>query len=184
MKDLVIEEPRLYQEFPGLQLHSELCDDATYAAATRSFVIVCTDAIIYDRADRTVYLARRVAKPAMSLAWVIGGRVKMGERRLDAMHRHFLDDTGLDVSPSRFRFLQMSEYMWKDRRQEPQDVGTHHLAYTHGIELSPEERRYANRCLRPEEYEKALGLRRYTYRDLVDEGTHPVIQDLYRKLFD
>lgn len=184
MKDLAIEEPRLYQESPGLQLHSELCDDATYAAATRSFVIVCTDAIIYDRADRTVYLARRVAKPAMDIAWFIGGRVKMGECRLDAMRRHFLDDTGIDASPTRFHFLQMSEYMWKDRKLEPQDAGTHQLSYTHGIELTREERQYANRHLRPEEYEKALGLRRYTYRDLVDEGTHPVIQDLYRKLFD
>ena len=156
--------------------------DVEYSHALDMFVIVCVDALIINRAKRTIYLAPRKAKP-MQGWWVIGGRVRAGEKEQDAMRRKFLQETSVDVDPARFEFLRMNRYFWKDREQEPQGNGSDNLAYSFAIELTGQELQQVSKNLEKREYEASGGLREFTREELLQEGAHEAIIDLYDQIF-
>ena len=148
----------------------------------QAFVIVCTDAIVVDRKKRTVWLARRAVLPMKGL-WIIGGRRFAGEAALDSITRCFKRETGLTVTPERFSFIMATEYRWKDREQEPQNLGSHNLSYTFAVELTAEERITAANSLEKKEYQPGFGLQEFDRERSVREHVHPVILDLYDEIF-
>ncbi|TSC79454.1 MAG: hypothetical protein G01um101429_441 [Parcubacteria group bacterium Gr01-1014_29] len=157
-------------------------DDVGYSHALDMFVIVCVDAVLVNREHKTIYLARRRAKP-MQGWWVVGGRMRAGEKEQDAIRRKFLQETSVDVDPARFEFLRMNRYFWKDRQQEPQENGNDSLAYTFAIELTKQELRQVSENLERNEYEASGGLREFTREELIEEGIHEAIIDLYDQIY-
>lgn len=176
--------PKLYVEpcAEHLPKGHRMTNDA-YANATANLIIVSTDAVIIDSARMTMWLAVRAQKPADKLWWWIGGTLRRGFTAEDGMAEKFFAETALRVDPTRFEFIAMVRYWWKDRAQEPEDTGSDNLAYTYYIELSPEDRAVVAANLDANEYDRASGLREFTREDLVHEGVHPVIVDVYDAIF-
>lgn len=175
-------QPKHYIEDSSYQMPGRMWDDVSYSHVLDMFVIVCVDVVLVNHERKTIYLARRRAKP-MQGWWVIGGRMQAGEQERDAMHRKFLQETSVDVDSARFEFLCMNRYFWKDRQQEPQENGADSLAYTFIVELMEEELKQAAENLEKREYEASGGLREFTRDELLQEGAHEAIIDLYDQVF-
>lgn len=175
-----MENNQLPQKFEeaGWQIPKVFLSDEEYSKALSALILVCVDVLFYNSANKTVFLARRKAKPMDGL-WLIGGRRWVGETPTDAIVRKCKSEVGLTLSPERFHYLTTVEYIWKERQQEPQDIGTHGIAYTFGIELSPEELESAAKKLDPNEYETGFGLKEFTRDELVSNNTHPALLYFY-----
>lgn len=156
--------------------------DEEYSKVLDVMVVVCADAVIVNRERKTIYLAKRKAKP-MQGWWIIGGRVRSGEEPLAAIHRKFLHETGVDVSEERFKFISFIRHQWKDRQQQPQTHGVDDLSYTFVVELSQDELTVAHASLDEKEYEKDQGLTEFTKEKLEQENVHPSLLHLYNLIF-
>lgn len=182
------ELPKVYVE-PGAEdrLKPVFMTDDVYEQASRSMIIDCTDVLLYDRGRRVIWLATRRLKP-MSGLWVIGGRRKPGETPAQSALRCFERETKVKLEPSRLMFLTENEYIWKDRQQEPQDVGCHVVARVFGVLVSDaEELAQMQRGLHPAEYDVEAGLQAFSREGLVRANAHPALIDLYdaaRKKFE
>lgn len=175
-------EPKLYVEHGAEELpKGAWMPVEVYSTAMTSFILVCTDAMIVDCASRTVFFPCYINKPASGLFWNIGGTLHRGREARAGMAATFFCETHLRVEPGRFRFVAVVRYWWKDRAQNPEDIGSDNLAYTYYIELSPEDRAFVAANLDVEEYDR--GLRKFTREDLVREGVHQVILDTYDAIF-
>lgn len=173
-------KPRLYREDPDFRMSPSRLSDEAYEEALSSLIIVCADALIVDRAARTVYLATRRALPLPG-PWLIGGRISAGDLPEDGIAHLMKRETGLSVESARFTFLSMHRYLFTKRQQVPQEKGSDTLAYTYAVELSAEER--ASVVLDPEEYDASKGLRAYDRALLIEEGVHQAVVDLYDEVF-
>lgn len=153
----------------------------TYGLAIKSLIVVCTDAVVVNRARRTIYLATRATEPMAGLWW-IGGRSFAGEKPGDSISRCFHRETGLNITPKRFQYVMMLRYMWATRAQMPQDAGSDNLAYTYAIELNEEELAKASTNLDQVEYQLG-GLKEFSRDQLVAAKVHQAILDFYDELF-
>ena len=174
--------PKLYVEDPRHQMPSVYLPETVYAQAIGSFIIVCTDALVMNRTQRTIALVQRIARPMRGF-WCMGGRRQAGERAEASVRRCFQRETQLALPEKRFHFLGAYEYHWKDRAQEPQDTGSHNLSYQFTVELDADERAFVAGHLDPREYDPAFGLQDFTRPELVAAGAHAVILDWYDTLF-
>lgn len=181
MKNCTNEVICLYQGKGRKKIKPEFLPDEVYNAAMRSFVVVCTDAIIINKKEKAVYLAKRRIKP-MKNWWVIGGRSFTGELPEESIVRCFERETTLLLAGKRFKMLCINRYLWKDRQQEPQDIGSDNLAYTFAVELTEEEIRAVSMNLNKEEYED-IGLEKFDLKRLRQEKIHPMIVLAYKQIF-
>ncbi len=181
MKNCTKEVICLYKEKGRKKIKPEFLPVEIYSAAMKSFVVVCTDAIIISKKEKAVYLAKRKIKP-MKDWWVIGGRSFAGELPKVSIARCFERETTLKLSKRRFKLLCINRYLWKDREQEPQDAGSDNLAYTFAVELSGKERVDVSANLNNEEYED-IGLEKFDLGRLCREKAHPMIIAAYKQIF-
>lgn len=72
---------------------------AEYERIIRVFPRVCVDIMIVDPSDRLLLL-KRTNQPAIGQWWFPGGRVLIGETRLQAARRKLLEECGLGVAES------------------------------------------------------------------------------------
>lgn len=158
-----------------------LPDDA-YVQGLQAFVYGCTDAVIINSARRTIYLAKRSQKPMIGWWW-IGGRMNAGETKEQSIIRCFAREVGLTFPQDRFTLLSVSDYLWKDRTQKPQDIGCHPMAYTFTVELSPGELDAASRNLEPKEYDAGEGLNEFSRERLLTENVFQAVIDVYDTIF-
>ncbi len=166
---------------PGAQerIRPMRMSDEVYGAAMPNFIIDCADVFIWDPVTQKVGLAKRRAKPCPSW-WVIGGRRLPGEIPPEAAVRCFERETRVCIEPSRLRLLAENEYLWKDREQEPQDVGCHAVARVFGVVLNSEEVRKIK--LDPKEYDLEADLHFFGCDELSRVVDHPALRaltDLY-----
>jgi len=112
-------------------------DDKQYSQTLSTVSFGCCDILIVT--DNGFLLIKRKTKPAAGLWWVIAGRRRMGETRIEAATRCFKRETGLEVSTERFNFIGIADCRMESRQQEPQDAGTHADAYIHFLKLSNKE---------------------------------------------
>ena len=180
MKDITL--PKLYVEDPTHRMERTFLNEETYEQAMRAMIIVCTDTVIMNRKRKTIYLAKRAIKPMQGLWW-IGGRRLTGENALSSVHRCFRRETGLDLHAMRFALVDIAEYLWQDRQQQPQNVGSHNLCHTFAVELNNTELKQAKSGLEKQEYESGFGLKEFGRYDLVQNEVHQVILDVYDKIF-
>ena len=172
----------LYIEDPKHQRPKRFLDEETYAAAIEAFVIVSTDVVIINPHKRIIYLTRRCIKP-MKGWWIIGGRMFAGEMPEESMQRCFQRETSLNLSQERFQLVRFNRNIWKDRKQEPQEMGIDFLTYLFSVELTSEELEKASCSLDPSEYETNVGLQEFNLERLEKENAHPALIDLYKQLF-
>lgn len=164
------------------EMRGGFMNETVYTAVLDHTIIVCTDAVIINRDRRIFYLVKRAIKPMQGIWW-IGGRRKKGETPLKGMCRNFKRETGLDLPDERFTFVTMTEYLWQNREQEPQRNGSHNLCHHFSVELTDAELVAARHGLEKKEYEADYGLREFDRDRLVKEDVHPVIVDVYDKIF-
>lgn len=157
-------------------------DASAFDQYTRGCVNVCADIIPFDRARKALVLARRSIKPQQGGAWYFGGRRVAGEAPAEAAVRHFKIDTGLDIAPERLRLLNIVEFMYPEREQEPKNVARHDLSHTFGLELTDAELEVMRGALRPTEYMPG-SLDFYGWEALQAEGVHPILPDVWQLLF-
>ncbi len=174
--------PALYKDLPDLELSSVYVSDDVYAQAIEAFIVVCADTLIINRTNKTVCLAKRKAKPCDTW-YMIGGRMRRGEREAQAAQRNINRETGLSLPEDRFTFWGLRRFWWKDRQQEPQDKGVDTLNYMFIVELSSDEITDAAGNLDEQEYERDLGLKEFTREDLISHTVHPVVLEICDSIF-
>lgn len=180
--DVMEKVPSLYKDFPDLELGSVYVSDEVYAQAIEAFIVVCADTLIINRAKKTVHLAKRNAKPCDTW-YMIGGRMRRGERETQAAQKNFNRETGLKLTEDRFTFWGLRRFWWKDRQQEPQDKGVDTLNYNFIVELTSEELQTAATNLDPKEYQQELGFKEFTRDELISYAIHSVVIDIYDDIF-
>ncbi len=120
------------QQKPGTFL-----PDSTYAEALDALVICCADAAILHQG--LWLIARRVWEPHPDW-WVIGGRMRKGERIEQAVRRNVRRELHLDIPED--RLLTITGYynqIWDTRAQEPTTNGCHVFSITTAVHLTDEE---------------------------------------------
>lgn len=160
-----------------------MSDDA-YVQAVSSMVIVCADILFYSASKGVVYLAKRKSKP-LSNWWMIGGRIKAGDTGEQGAVNNIKRETGLEVDPSRLKFLAMNRYFFNNRQQEPQDIACDSLSYTYALDISDEEFVVAKEHLDKNEYEwmdGSGGLTAFSLVDIRNLGTHPAISNIAQQV--
>ncbi len=165
------------------QMLGGFMSEEVYAEVVKHTIIVCTDVIIINKQRKTVYLAKRCVDPMPGL-WVIGGRRRKGESPIQGMLRNFYRETGLCIDSKRFELVDVVEYFWQTCAQEPKNVGSHNIAHQFCIELSDKELDIVHKGLHTKEYDSDFGLQEFSKEDLKIAKVHPVIQDVYEKMFD
>lgn len=174
--------PKLYREDSEHKIPRKFLSDEAYADAIAALIVVCTDAAIISKKRKTIFLAKRSTKP-MSGWWFIGGRRIVGETADESIRRCFARETSLDLPETRFQFVAINDYVWKEREQKPQDAETHTLGYTFLVELSDEEVKKTSSALDLKEYERGFGLQEFDRQKLIDEGVHQAVIDIYDEIF-
>lgn len=172
----------LYRENGRKEIKPEFLEESIYNAAMRSFVVVCTDAIIMDMKNKVFYLAKRRIRPWKDW-WVVGGRSFTGQNPKKSVVSCFERETSLRLPEKRFKLLSINRYMWKDREQEPQDFGSDNLAYTFVVQLSKREIEIVSQNLNKDEYE-STGLEKFDLKRMKLEKVHPMIIKAYRQIFN
>lgn len=153
--------------------------EEVYAEAMGAMVVVCTDVVCINRHHRTVLLAHRRVKPMPGL-WVVGGRVRAGESFKEAAVRKLADEIKIVVAKSRLGFVREDRFIWSERQQEPQNVGSDNICHVFHLELTTRELELVR--LDPSEYADTQ-LREYSRQALVAAGVHERILDLYDEIF-
>jgi hypothetical protein len=175
--------PRTYLQNPHFKMKRSYLDDETYAKAIESFVVVDADTLLVNQENQTIILlARRRHKPMQGL-WMIGGRIFAGEDEVLAIQRVFQRETSLAIDADRFHFIGMHRYIWSEREQAPQSAGSDNLCYNFALALTSDEIATVASHLDPEEYDLSAGLQEFGREDLLANGGHQAILDLYDALF-
>lgn len=156
--------------------------DDEYGRGLQCLVPACTDIVPVNMHQRVIYLARRASKP-MTGWWWIGGRMDAYETKEEAAVRNFWRETGLELTPDRLVLVAIFDCRWRNRAQEPQEIGCHILGYTFVVELTSEEMVSVGTNLEKVEYEASAGLTAFSREQLVSERVFPAILDLYDHVF-
>ena len=160
-----------------------------YRKILENLVIVCSDVIIIGP-DGSYYLAPRIAKPLKGW-WFIGGRVAPFKKietdegakmipitRNESMANTFSRETKLNISPERFEFIKMNDYILSERQQEPQNISCQSLCFTYALKLTQEELDLIS--LDEKEY-GGTKLQKFTIQEMKDTGVHQAIIDIAEK---
>lgn len=178
-----IREPSSYRQ-PGIPRFKQIhFTEKEYSKITQSMIIVCTDALIINRSKKTVFLAKRRAKPAAGEWWYIGGRTFAGETFEASIQRCFKRETGLKIPASRFKFINTQVFIFNERQQKPQNLGYHAIGFDFIIELTPKERIKISSSLDTAEYKEGVGLKEFSRKELVKNRVHPAILESYDRIF-
>ena len=112
--------------------------DAIYAAALDALVICCADAAVLHRG--LWLLAKRAWEPHPDW-WVIGGRMRKGERIEQALRRNVRRELHLDIAEERLlHIIGYYSQIWDTRAWEPTMNGCHVFSITTSVHLTDEEK--------------------------------------------
>ncbi|MEW6408116.1 MAG: NUDIX domain-containing protein [Patescibacteria group bacterium] len=154
----------------------------TYSKAMDSMIIVCSDIMIFNRNEKSIYLAKRRVEP-MKGWWEIGGRRFAGETALEAAVRNFFRETTLKINRSQFKFITIIENIWQNRKEKPQKIGKHDLIFIYAVSLNKKEIEIVSKNLDPKEY-YPNSLEKFDRKRLLKEKVHPAIVKIYDKIFN
>ena len=141
-------------------------------------IVVNVDAVV--TANGAMLLLKRSVHP-MKGWWWFGGRQFFGEKEKDAMARIFRRETGLEIEPGRFELVGAMTYIWATREQVPQDMGSHNRVWTFAVQLTVSE--LYGMHVDPKEYSTESLRWFYSREELVAEGVHQVILDMWDAIF-
>lgn len=154
--------------------------DEEYERALRTFVIMCTDIIIVDFAKRTIFLAKRKAKPIVGW-WYVGGRMQATETKEESVRRCFFRETGVDLNEEKFKLVAVLDQRFKDRQQSPQTIGCHTCSFV--FTLSVVDVAVETIRLDLDEYESYGAFKEFSRESLVENEVFGSIIDVYDSVF-
>jgi ADP-ribose pyrophosphatase YjhB (NUDIX family) len=112
--------------------------DSVYAEALDALVICCADAALLHQG--LWLLAKRAWEPHPDW-WVIGGRMRKGERIEQAVRRNLRRELHLDIPEERLlHIIGYYNQIWDTRAQEPTTNGCHVFSITTAVHLTAEEK--------------------------------------------
>src|SRR6266568_1487935 len=112
--------------------------NTTYAEALDALVICCADAAILHQG--LWLIAKRAWEPLPDW-WVIGGRMRKGERIEQAVRRNVRRELHLDLPEDRLlHIIGYYSQIWDTRAQEPTTNGSHVFSITTAVQLTDEEK--------------------------------------------
>ncbi len=135
--------------------------------------------VFIDSATKKLYLAFRTAIPLQNEWWWIGGGILPSQTAEEAAITNVKRETGMQLDPKRLILRADHDYFWKDRTQDPQDIGCHMRGITFTYEIAPDELAQINLN---EEYGNG-GLRGFIREELVEAGVVMAVLDLYDQVF-
>ncbi len=171
-----------YEESYSRGIERIRLSDYDYGRALQSIVPATVDVVVVDRVKELFYLAQRVIKP-MEGWWWMGGRMYPDETPHTAILRKFREETSVSIDPDRLMHAAVFNYRWKDREQEPQDIGCQTIAHVFAYDATDEERERIATGLCTTEYAPTGTLRHFNREELIREGVHQAVLDLYTHLF-
>lgn len=122
----------------GEQKPGTFLPDSTYAEALDALVICCADAALLHQG--LWLIARRAWEPHPDW-WVIGGRMRKGERIEQALRRNLQRELHLDIPENRLiNIVGYYSQIWDTRAGEPTANGCHMFSITTAVHLSDEEK--------------------------------------------
>ncbi len=166
-----------YQPIPKIRL-----DDEAYGKLLQCCAPMCTDIVVVDRKNQLFWLAKRQTKP-LDNWWWMGGRTNAQETKEASALRIFLRETGLKLEEKQLELVAILDYRFKDRAQEPKDIGSHTVAHVFAVELTEDECRRASSHLEQKEYDFEKGLVAFNRKEIIDSNLFPAILDLYDHMF-
>lgn len=132
------DEPFMYIEKQYKQKNYFL-DQDTYSMALDNLVIACVDiALIYD--DRML-IGKRLYHPLKDW-YIVGGRLRAGEKPQIAASRHIFETLGLqikDCDVQRYKYIMNFYGAWAKRAHPPSSNGTHTHSSVYAIRISNQE---------------------------------------------
>ncbi len=164
------------------QIKKTYLKEGLYSKAIKSIIVVCSDVMIFNRKEKSVYLAKRRVEP-MKGWWEIGGRRFAGETALEAAVRNFTRETALKISPSRFKFITTIENIWQKRKEKPAKTGKHDLIFIFAVNLNKKEIKIVSKNLNQKEY-YPNSLEKFDKKRLIKEKIHPALIEIYDKIFN
>ncbi|MDC3298637.1 NUDIX domain-containing protein [bacterium] len=153
-----------------------------YAQALSSLIIVCADVAIICPHKKLLFLAKRVVSP-MPGFWTIGGRRFAGESGASAAQRNLSRETGIKPDINRFTHVTNIEVIWATRKEQPAIAGKHDIINFFSVEMSSDEINQVNQNLLKTEY-LPLSLTPFNHENLKKNNINPVMQHLYKKIFN
>lgn len=154
--------------------------DEEYGRVLQSKVIANVDIVLFNEARKIIYLAWRVAKPMVGW-WYMGGNTGNINLPLhQGLQKVLAREIGFTIPEERIALKFIGEYFWKDRAQEPQNLGCHICGLTFAAPITDEEVKEIR--LDPKEYLEGK-IREFSREELVCENVFPAIVDAYDFIF-
>jgi ADP-ribose pyrophosphatase YjhB (NUDIX family) len=163
------------------RIEREQLSSESYTSALNSMILVCTDVLLVKAQEKLVLLVKRIRKPMKDEWWFIGGRRRAFKTILESVILTFQRETTLNIYPERFVYIGDFEFMFKDRHQEPQAMGTHTLSHTFALELDGDELDQVEQNLDKGEYESKL--QPFTLKNLYENKVHGAVIEAYKRFF-
>lgn len=112
--------------------------DDVYSQALDALVVCCADAAVM--CEGKWLIAKRAWEPQPDW-WVIGGRMRKGERIEQALRRNLRRELKLDIPEERLLgVIGYYNLIWDKRAQKPAENGCHMFSITSIAELTPAEK--------------------------------------------
>ncbi len=169
-----------YTEKDYKEIISPRLTEEEYEKSLRAFVILCTDILIIDKNKKTIYLAKRKAKP-MNGWWFIGGRMYANETKEDSAIRCFKRETDILLQKEDLELVALIDHRFKDREQIPQEIGCHTVSYVFIIDV--EKINFEKVLLENNEYVEGSSFEEFDRQKLLDYGIFESMIDVYDTIF-
>ena len=157
-------------------------DDDCYDKSIRVNINPCTDCLIVNLENKSVYLPVRKNKTGAGL-WFIGGIWKSQVTARENMTICFNRETGLDIKGDRFVRIPFSD----EDNLPPQTLwptGRHDMHFFYSISLTESELVKVNDNLDDSEYDKSKKLQEFTREQLVEAGAREIVIDCFDKVME
>lgn len=120
----------------GYEGHQDFIPENIYTTVLDNVVIACVDILLIY--ENKVILVKRTQHPHADW-WLLGGRMRTGEKVNDSAHRLVLTESKLAIDEDRFTFLTVYVAAWNLRAHEPEQNGTHTISVVLRATLTHDE---------------------------------------------
>lgn len=152
----------------GFVSRAKFLPDDVYAQVLDSIVTACADAVLMNSKGEML-IGKRAVEPHPDW-WIIGGRMRPGESFEHAAARNIKRELGVDIEPSRFKYLCTYSLVWARRAQPPHENGSHTVSITMLVRVTDEE---VGLIKHNEEYETLKWV--YPTEFIFDDTFHPAL---------
>lgn len=152
-----------------------------YQKILRAMIVPCVDIILHAGNEPAIYLAKRIVLP-MDSYWCLGGRMMFADASFEeAAARSLKREGGLEINPSRFKFLCNHLYAWQALAQG--NFTGRNIAIVFSLKVSLKELNQIKKSLDKDEFDTEFGIQKFTRKRLLEENAHKAMVDIFDQLF-